>query len=42
MDIVRFNIPKKFFVIIQKTDKTLVSNGKSLVIKTNQVFTDIH
>ena len=33
--------PKKIFVNMLKNNKILVSNGKSLVIKTNQVIIDI-
>ena len=38
MEIVQFNIQKKFIVNMQNNNKILVSNGKSLVIKTKSSF----
>ena len=38
MEIVQSNIQKKFTVNIKKKNKILVSNGKSLVIKTETSF----
>jgi outer membrane lipoprotein-sorting protein len=38
MEIAQFNIPKKIYCNYLNKDKILVSNGKSLVIKTKSSF----
>jgi outer membrane lipoprotein-sorting protein len=38
LDIVQLNYPKKIYCKYQKKNKILVSNGKSLVIKTKVSF----